>query len=478
MPVTSFSNAQMRLLPSVDELLRSDIGITIVHDAGEKHAVVLARDAIGELRGAIAAGSERCTSKEELLHRAVRMLNTFWSIELLTGTKLVINATGVIVHTNLGRAPLSVIARHAVADAAGYCTLEYDVATGKRGKRGGRAEELLAELTGAEAVLIVNNCAAAAFFVLTAFGTGGEVIISRGEMVEIGGDFRVPDVLEQSGATLREVGTTNRTKLIDYEKAINDKTRIILRVHPSNYRIVGFTAMPALSELAELSHRHNILLYEDIGSGALIDLSPFGLTDEPVVSSSLAADVDIVTFSGDKLLGGPQSGIIAGKAEYIERLRKHPLFRALRVDKIAYAALEATLDAYRRGTEADDVPVLRMMSMKKTDIEKRASALVESFRKQSSETIRSGSEISDLKFEIVDGVSAIGGGAAPNVTLETALIAVSHERLSATRLEFALRRSRTPIITRIVDDRVMIDLRTVPPEAEIELLAALIEAAF
>lgn len=474
MSSASTANAVLRNLPSVDELLRSNAATAIVLDAGEGHATLLAREVIAELRGDISADLTADISRDELLRRAENRLAKAWHVENLTGNHRVINATGVVIHTNLGRASLSEKARLAVADAAGYCTLEYDISTGKRGKRGQRAEKLLAELTGAESVLIVNNCAAAAFFVLTAFGSGGEVIISRGEMVEIGGDFRVPDVLSQSGATLREVGTTNRTKLADYEKAINNQTRVVLRVHPSNYRIVGFTAMPELGELAVLAHRNKILLYEDIGSGALIDLSGFGLTDEPQVGASIAAGVDIVTFSGDKLLGGPQSGIIAGKAEFIEKLRKHPLYRAMRVDKLTYAALQATLEAYRRGTEIDEVPVLRMMAMTKAEILERATQFIKSAVTRVTNPSNSGSEISDLKFEIIDGVSAVGGGAGPNATLETALIAVTHAKLSASRLEFALRNARTPIITRIVDDRVIIDLRTVSKSEKHELIEALL----
>lgn len=458
-------NAVFRNLPSVDELLRSRAGAVIVAAAGERHAAEVVRIVIAELRAEISGDPSAAVTKAELFERAESRLSEAWRTEMLTGSHRVINATGVVIHTNLGRAALSVAARKAIADAAGYCTLEYDISTGKRGKRGQRAEQLLAELTGAESVLIVNNCAAAAFFVLTAFGSGGEVIISRGEMVEIGGDFRVPDVLSQSGATLREVGTTNRTKLADYEKAINENTRVILRVHPSNYRIVGFTAMPSLSELAELAHKKGILLYEDIGSGALIEPGKFGLTDEPLVNASIAAGVDIVTFSGDKLLGGPQSGIIAGKKEYVERLRKHPLYRAMRVDKLTYAALEATLEAYRRGTEIEEIPVLRMLDMRKDQVRKRAENLIGSLQH-----LRS--QISDLKCEIVDGVSAVGGGAAPNVVLETALIAVSHAKLSASRIEFALRNAKTPVIARVVDDKVMIDLRTVSEDDEAEILKA------
>jgi L-seryl-tRNA(Ser) seleniumtransferase len=383
----------------------------------------------------------------------------------------VINATGVVIHTNLGRAPLSKNARRAVADeAAGYCTLEYDVDTGKRGKRGQRAEELIAELTGAEAALVVNNCAAAAFLVLKALADGGEVVISRGELVEIGGDFRVPDVLAQSGATLREVGTTNRTKLTDYESAIGENTRMILRVHPSNYRIVGFTASPDIAELAETAHRHGILIYEDIGSGALVDLSEFGLVDEPLVNVSIRAGVDIVTFSGDKLLGSVQSGIIAGKVEMIEKLRKHPLYRALRPDKMTYAALEATLASYRRGTELHDIPVLRMISMNKEEIASRVNGFAEQLRK-----ILPG--ICDLKFEIIDGLSAIGGGAAPTARMETVLLALTHDKITALNLERALRHSIPPVIARIEDERVLIDLRTVSESEESELLNALSRSA-
>ncbi|MEO7658413.1 MAG: L-seryl-tRNA(Sec) selenium transferase, partial [Pyrinomonadaceae bacterium] len=310
------SNSLLRNLPSVDEVLRTKTAREIGLIAGAEHTSQLIRNLIDNVRRSIGMISENGQKKGELLALIEARLDEVWRSERQTGFRRVINATGVVIHTNLGRAPLSDKARQAVTDAAsGYCTIEYDLAAGKRGKRGLRAEALITELTGAESVLIVNNCAAAAFFVLTAFASGGEVIISRGELVEIGGDFRVPDVLEQSGGLLHEVGSTNRTKIADYENAINDTTRMILRVHPSNYRIVGFTAMPSVADLADLAGRKGVLLYEDIGSGALLDLTALGLGDEPVVSRSIAAGADIVTFSGDKLLGGPQAGIIAGKAE-------------------------------------------------------------------------------------------------------------------------------------------------------------------
>ena len=459
------TNASMRKLPSVDELIRSATGQEVTASAGERHAASLASRSIDSLRQKLEK-VEDDRSKENIFTDAENSMKNLWYSEQMTGTKRVINATGVIIHTNLGRAVLSDNAQRALVSAAGYCTLEYDVETGKRGRRGSRAETLINEMTGAEGALIVNNCAAAAFFVLTAFASGGEVVISRGELVEIGGDFRVPDVLCQSGGTLREVGTTNRTKLADYEKAIDQTTKLILRVHPSNYRIVGFTATPTVAELAALAHKHGILLYEDLGSGALIDLSEFGLDDEPVVSHSIAAGADVVSFSGDKLLGGPQAGIIAGKREIIEFLRKHPLYRALRVDKLAYTALEATLESYRRGSASTEVPVLAMLSLTKDQIAKRVRRFTETLNKDLGED-------SDLQVETVDGVSAIGGGAAPAVQLETKLIALSHKKLPASRLEHILRNADPPVIARIVDDRVVIDLRTVAKDEESELLEIL-----
>lgn len=464
------SNSVLRNLPSVDELLRSHIAQEVAVEAGERHAAVLVRCVIDEIRHEIGLQPGGDHSKEALMAAAQNRLENVWRAEQMTGIHRVINATGVVIHTNLGRAPLSEDARRAISDASGYTTLEYDLETGKRGKRGLRAENLIAELTRAESVLIVNNCAAAAFFVLTVFASGGEVVISRGEMVEIGGDFRVPDVLSQSGATLREVGTTNRTKLADYEKAINKGTRMILRVHPSNYRIVGFTATPSVAELAELAHRHDIVFYEDLGSGALIDLSSLGLSDEPVVAKSIDAGADLVTFSGDKLLGGPQAGIIAGKSEFIDRLRKHPLYRALRVDKLTYAALEATLDAYRRDAALDEIPVLRMLSISKEEIAERVGLLTAKLSEKLGKDHH-------LKFETIDGVSAIGGGAAPAVKLETTLMALTHEKIAAPRLEQLLRNSTPPVITRIVNDRVMIDLRTVSQNDETELLDILVRLA-
>jgi L-seryl-tRNA(Ser) seleniumtransferase len=381
----------------------------------------------------------------------------------------VINATGVVLHTNLGRAPLSEAARAAVArEAARYCTIEYDLAEGARGRRGARAEELLAELTGAEDALVVNNCAAAALLVLTALARDGETIVSRGELVEIGGDFRVPDVMAQSGTTMVEVGTTNRTKLSDYERAVTERTRLVLRVHPSNYRIVGFTAAPALAELAELAHRSGLLLYEDAGSGALVDLSPHGLGDEPVIRASVEGGADVVTFSGDKLLGAAQAGLVVGRREVVERLRRHPLYRALRADKLALAALEATLEAYRRGSALTEVPALRMLAATREEIEGRALAFADGLRARP--------EAGALGVEVVDGRSAVGGGSAPTTHPPTALVALAHETLSADALEAALRRARPPVVARIVEGRVALDLRTVAEDEVAELLDAVVSA--
>lgn len=457
-------NSVLRGLPSVSDLLATPTACEIASTAGGSHAAELSRRAVEELRQEVVAGSQ---SFKNLAGEAENRLSALWRSEELSGLRRVINATGVVIHTNLGRSRLPDAARQAINEAAGYCTLEYDIGSGKRGARGRKAEQLLIELTGVEDVLIVNNCAAAAFFVLTAFASGGEVVISRGELVEIGGDFRVPDVLTQSGATLREVGTTNRTKLSDYEKATGPNTRMILRVHPSNYRIVGFTTVPTAGELSRLAKEHGLVFYEDIGSGALVDLSSIGIVGEPVVADSINAGVDIVTFSGDKLLGGPQAGIVAGKSELIAKLRRHPLYRALRVDKLTYAALEATLKIYRRGDMLNEIPTIQMLSMGREQIATRVAQFLDKLNDKLGKK-------SDLKFEISDGDSATGGGAAPDAKLGTKLISLTHKTLSASRIEHKLRFGETPVIARIVDDRVLIDLRTVNAAEEAELVESLV----
>lgn len=462
----------LRLLPSVNALLQTETAHKLVAETGAKHLTILSRAVTDSLRQEIqeqiANNKTLNYSREDLLHEAENRLAKIWRSEQNTSLQRVINATGVIIHTNLGRAPLSDSARKAIFEqATRYCALEYNVETGKRGKRGARAEHLLAELTGAESALIVNNCAAACVLVLTALANGGEAIISRGEMVEIGGDFRVPDVMIQSGADLVEVGTTNRTRTSDYERAITERTRLILKVHPSNYRIIGFTATPSIAEVAEVAHRNNVLLYEDAGSGAMFDLAKYGLIDEPIISQSIVAGADVITFSGDKLIGGTQSGLIVGRRDVIETLRRHPLYRALRVDKIIYAALEATFEAFRRETVLQEIPVLKMLAMTKAEIKQRTWNFAQNLRGKLGEN-------KSLRFEVVDGNSVIGGGSAPSVQPETALLAMKHEIFSASRLDQSLRLSNPPVVTRIIEDKILLDLRTVSESEEVELLEILV----
>lgn len=458
----------LRLLPSIDQLLQTRIAAELLPQTGAKNLTALARRANENLRVRILCerNGDADFSREDLLKATENELEKIHRDDQKSNLRRVINATGVIVHTNLGRAPLSENAVKAITENAAYCTLEYDVQTGKRGKRGAKVEKLLCELTGAEDALVVNNCAAATFLVLTVLAKNGEAIVSRGELVEIGGDFRVPDVMEQSGAILKEVGTTNRTKIADYERAINENTKMIVKVHPSNYRIIGFTQAADLSELADLAHKKGITLYEDAGSGAMLDLSKYGLTDEPVISDSIKAGVDVVTFSGDKLLGAAQSGLIVGKREVVERIRKHPLYRALRVDKLIYAALEATLETFRRETSLTEIPVLKMLSMTQTKIEDRIKKFAQKLKKRLGEN-------ANLRFEIVKGKSVVGGGSAPMIQPETFLIALRHEKMSAATFEENLRLSNPPIIARILEDKVLIDLRTVFESDEEDLLKIL-----
>jgi L-seryl-tRNA(Ser) seleniumtransferase len=385
----------------------------------------------------------------------------------------VINATGVIVHTNLGRAPLSHTAAQRVVDiATGYSTLEYDLARGARGRRDTHAEASLCRLTGAEAAVVVNNNAAATMIVLAALAVGREVIVSRGELVEIGGGFRVPDVMAQSGAILREVGTTNRTRVSDYAAAASERTALILRVHPSNFRIEGFTERPALADLVAAGRKLNIPVAEDLGSGNLGSggsgrsggSGGSGGSDlpEPAVRASIEAGVDVCCFSGDKLLGGPQAGIIVGRAALIDRIRTHPLMRALRVDKMTYAALEATLTEYVTGRAAEAVPVQRMLSATAEEIRVRAEAIARQIG------AREG-----WRIEIIAGASATGGGSAPGVELATHLLAIDKSGASADALELQLRQSTPPVIARIERDRLVIDLRTVLPEQDATLATIL-----
>jgi len=377
----------------------------------------------------------------------------------------VINATGVVLHTNLGRAPLSDAACEAVLKIArGYCNLEMDLDTGNRGERYSHVEEILCSLTGAEAALVVNNNAGAVLLALHSLAQGKEVIVSRGELVEIGGSFRVPEIMAQSGAILREVGTTNRTHPRDYERAISPETALILKVHPSNFRVVGFTREVERRELVAIGQKHQLPVMEDLGSGVLVDLQEFGLDREPTVQETIQAGVDLVTVSGDKLLGGPQAGIILGKRELLQLMKEDPLLRALRVDKMTLAALEATLRAYLENNAKKTIPVLRMLSLKAEELYRRASELKE---------MLSTALTQDCRIVLKEGSSRTGGGALPVTDLPTTLVALSHPKISPSTIAERLRQGNPPIVVRLQDDEVLIDPRTLFPGDEQLLIKAL-----
>jgi L-seryl-tRNA(Ser) seleniumtransferase len=473
---TANKSSLFQKLPSTDELLRRPEVETLIE--GEGHAAVAesVRAVLARLRQEIGSGEFNEKSLELALGGLPAAVERHLRQSLSFSLRPVINATGVVLHTNLGRAPLAAAALEHVRDAASaYSNLEFDLARGERGKRDVHVERLFQRILSevhkeapAISTIVVNNNAAAVLLALNSLAEGGEVIVSRGELVEIGGSFRIPDVMSKSNATLREVGTTNRTRIGDYDRAINEHTRLLLRVHRSNFEITGFTEQPGLDELVALARRRNVPLLEDLGSGALFDLRSVGVSGEPGVLDSLRAGVDVVTYSGDKLLGGPQAGLISGRADLVARMRSNSLFRALRVDKLTYAALEATLLAYVK-RDHDAVPVLRMMRLTKEEIAQRAEAIVS--RVESAPRQR-------LKLELVDGESVIGGGAAPSAVLPTRLIAVTHADLSADELNGRLRGHAPPVIARVEDGRVLIDLRTVFPEQDSTLptvLASLTE---
>ncbi|MFI5104542.1 MAG: L-seryl-tRNA(Sec) selenium transferase [Terriglobales bacterium] len=466
---TTSKSELYRLLPSVDELLQSPELTPLLAREGQPALADAVRAVLDQLRNEIASGSLATDAAVQIavagLPDAItRQLRSAMEFSL----KPVINATGVVLHTNLGRAPLAQSALKRIAEVAGgYSNLEYDIAEGQRGKRDVHVERLFARLLNQDGVtgirtVVVNNCAAAVMLALNTLAEGGEVIVSRGELVEIGGSFRVPDVMNKSGAVLREVGTTNRTRIQDYEQAINEKTRLLLRVHRSNFAIIGFTEQPSLEELCELGRNRGIPVMEDLGGGALVPLRSLGV-NESSLADSLRAGADLVTYSGDKMLGGPQAGMLSGRDELIKRVRSNPLFRALRVDKLTYAALEATLMEYvRQNHEA--IPFLRMMRIPADEIRKRAWMLQE---KLSSARL--------LSSEIVAGESLVGGGSAPTSTLPTFLLALSAQSLSADELSARLRLGTPAVIARVEEGRVLLDLRTVSESEELELLQALME---
>ena len=463
-----------RKLPSVDELLRRPELTRLAEQTGLVALTDATRGVLNRLREEISSGRLDAKGLDLAVAGLPEAVEKQLRRALRHSLVPVINATGVILHTNLGRAPLADTALdHVRESAAGYSNLEFDLDSGERGKRDVHVDRLFRKLLDEEmnhpgtsvspvqvSTIVVNNNAAAVLLALNTLAEGGEVIVSRGELVEIGGSFRIPDVMMKSNAMLREVGTTNRTRVADYERAINEKTRLLLRVHRSNFEITGFTEQPELKELVALSQAKKIPLMEDLGSGALFDLRSVGINDEPGVLDSLRAGVDVVTYSGDKLLGGPQAGLLSGRGDLIARMRSNSLFRALRVDKLTYASLEATLLAYVKH-DHDAIPTLRMMRLSKDEIGRRAEAMARSIRSAS------------LSIEIIDGDSVVGGGSAPSAVIPTRLLAIECRGRSADDLATALRHAEVPVIVRVDEGRVLVDLRTVFPEQDEVVAGAL-----
>jgi L-seryl-tRNA(Ser) seleniumtransferase len=460
--------ALLRRLPSVDELLLRPPVAAICKTLERGYAVEIVREVLAQVRREISSGEvmdEAAIEPGALEQRVVRAVE----MELALSLRPVINASGVILHTNLGRAPIT---QGAIAEmqrtATQYSNLEYDLSAGARGKRDVHLSRLIERLTGAEAAIVVNNCAAAVLLTLAALARGGEVIVSRGELIEIGDGFRIPEIMEQSGATLREVGTTNRTRIADYENAIGEKTRMLLRVHLSNFTVTGFTEKPEVAELIALGVRRGLPVVEDLGSGCLVDLSAVGIR-EPTVRESVEAGFSLVLFSGDKLLGGPQAGIIAGKKELVTKVRRHPLFRALRVDKLTITAMEATLRAYLRGAW-NEIPAQRMIRLTVEEIAERAVRFGDS--------LRALVDSRNAEIGIVEGLSLVGGGSTPAQALPTKLVSIKSTRYSAADVEARLRGGAggMPVIARIEEDRLLLDLRTVFLEQERALTESVVAA--
>nr|MBC7244076.1 L-seryl-tRNA(Sec) selenium transferase [Chloroflexota bacterium] len=449
---------ELRKLPSVDRLLKQAAIQALLQEHGHELVVTAIQEVLADTRQAILDG-EACPDTAELCSWVATHLSSVLRPSLYP----VINATGVIIHTNLGRAPLSQAAQEAMRETSAYSNLEYDLPAGERGSRYMHAEALLCRLTGAEAGLVVNNDAAAVLLILTALAKGREVIISRGQLVEIGGGFRIPEVMAQSGAHLVEVGTTNRTYLHDYEAAITPNTAMLLHVHSSNFRILGFVHETPLADMANLAHAHGLLAIEDLGSGALLDTVQFGLSHEPTVQESLATGVDLVCFSGDKLLGGPQAGIIIGRKNLVEALKRHSLTRALRVSKSILAGLQATLLHYLKGEATQQIPVWKMIAMDAEQIQSRALTLVAWLRAMG------------VQAEITEGWSTVGGGSLPGETLPTYLAAIRTD--APQELARRLRLGSPALLGRIEKDCFVLDLRTVLP-AEEQALRKALERAF
>jgi L-seryl-tRNA(Ser) seleniumtransferase len=470
----------LRHLPSVDELLRSPELAPSIERDGRAAAASAARVVLENVRKEIASGSLDEQGVQLAINGIAQAVQRELRRALGHSLQKVINATGVILHTNLGRAPLSGDALdHLVEVSAGYSNLEFDLTTGERGRRDVHVQRLFQRLfsshsytrstaeidqEGTHETIVVNNCAAAVLLALNTFGDGGEVIVSRGELVEIGGSFRIPEIMAKSGGVLREVGTTNRTRIADYESAITTNTRLLLRVHRSNFAMVGFTEQPSLTDLVKLGRKHRLPVMEDLGNGLLVNLAGAGINGEYGIHESLAAGVDVLCASGDKLLGGPQAGLIIGRKELVRRMRSNPLFRALRVDKLTYAAMEATLLAYAREDFAR-IPALRMIYMSASEVRSRAESVIAAL-----------GIFPDTRIQMIEGKSIIGGGTAPTATLPTYLVAITSEKRAPQELQSTLRQYESPIITRVEDDALLLDLRTVFIDEVDALIASIREA--
>jgi L-seryl-tRNA(Ser) seleniumtransferase len=441
----------LRDLPSVEQLLQTPRLADLIATFGRPLTLQAVRVSLDDARAAAISGAD-LPPRDALVARAETLL-TEWTRPTL---RPVINATGVILHTNLGRAPLSRAALEAMTSAAlGYSTLEFDLATGKRGSRSIHAESILKRLTGAEAALVVNNNASAVLLVLSALAKGKRVVIARTQLVEIGGSFRVPDVMKQSGAKLAEVGATNKVHLRDYEEAIGEGAALVMRAHRSNFKIVGFTEEPDLKQIVDLTHKHNLPFMDDLGSGALLDTAPYGLVHEPTVQESLAAGADLVCFSGDKLLGGPQAGVILGRADLLAKIKKHPLARAVRADKLCLAALTVTLLHYLKDEATREVPVWRMISMSPDQARVRAEAWKESLG----------------RGEVVASESTVGGGSLPDESMPTFVLALNVKSLD--KFLKRLRDANPPVVARTENDLILLDPRTVLEEQDPQLLTIL-----
>ena len=462
------SGPDLSILPSVDRVLSDDRVVALTERCDRAVLADLVRAAVGTIRQALLAGNGQA-SGEDLLDTIVADVHQRLVLTLAPRLTPVVNATGIVLHTNLGRAPLAPAALDRITETAGYSNLEVDLASGQRGHRHLLVEELLCQLTGAEAATVVNNNAAAVLLALNALGMDREIIVSRGQLVEIGGSFRLPDMMERSGAVMVEVGTTNRTHLADYEQALSERTGLILCVHPSNYRVLGFTAEVPLADLVAMGRQHGVPVVEDLGAGALVDLQPWGLPAEPLVADSIAAGADVVTFSGDKVLGGPQAGLIVGRREAVEAIRGNPWMRALRCDKLTYAALEATLRLYLdRESLPVHLPVLRMMTTTTDDLQARA------------ERVRH--EVEDLtargwQIEATPSVAQAGSGSLPLEEIPSVALVVNPAGMSAGDLATRLRGNEPAVVGYVRDDRLHLDLRTVTDDDVPVIITALRGAA-